>query len=101
MRVKKKGKRDDKHHKTERKSLLQKMKKMYRIIRLFAHQRKFEPGILPLGLKNRNKRVYMGELVHVPNLGGWQGRRTSHVPPSPPPRLIFKAKFKFFVTLPS
>ena len=32
---------------------------------------------------------------------GWQGRRTSQVPPSLPPPLIFKAKFKFFVTLPS
>ena len=33
--------------------------------------------------------------------GGWQGRRTSHVPPSLPPPLIFKARFKIFVTLPS
>ena len=32
---------------------------------------------------------------------GWQGRRTSHVPPSLPPLLISKAKFKIFVTLPS
>ena len=35
--------------------------------------------------------------VHVPNFGGgWQGRRTSHVPPSLPPPLIFKAKLKIF-----
>ena len=34
-------------------------------------------------------------------LGGWQGRRTSHVPPSLPPPLIFKAKLKIFVTPPS
>ena len=33
--------------------------------------------------------------------GGWQGQRTSQVPPSLPPPLIFKAKFKIFVTLPS
>ena len=31
--------------------------------------------------------------------GGWQGLRTSHVPPSLPPPLIFKPKFKIFVTL--
>ena len=37
--------------------------------------------------------------VHVPNF--WGGRRTSHVPPSLPPPLIFKAKLKIFVTLPS
>ena len=30
---------------------------------------------------------------------GWQGRRTSLVPPSLPPPLIFKRKFKIFVTL--
>ena len=45
------------------------------------------------------------DLVHVSNLfffgGGWQGRRTSHVPPSLPPPLIFKVKFTIFVTLPS
>ena len=34
-------------------------------------------------------------------LQGWQDRRTSHVPPSLPPPLIFKAKLKIFVTLPS
>ena len=34
-------------------------------------------------------------------LGGWQGRRTSLLPPSLPPSLIFKAKIKLFVTLPS
>ena len=34
-------------------------------------------------------------------LRGWEGRRTSHVPPSLPPPLIFKPKFKIFVTLPS
>ena len=34
-------------------------------------------------------------------LGGWQGRRALHVPPSLPPPLIFKAKLKIFVTLPS
>ena len=34
-------------------------------------------------------------------LGGWQGRRTLRVPPSLPPPLIFKPKFKIFVTLPS
>ena len=35
-------------------------------------------------------------------LGGrWQGQRTSHVPPSLPPPLIFKPKFNIFVTLPS
>ena len=28
--------------------------------------------------------------------GRWQGRRTSQVPPSLPPPLIFKAKFKHF-----
>ena len=33
-------------------------------------------------------------------LEGRQGRRTSHVPPSLPPPLIFKAKFKIFVTSP-
>ena len=32
----KKGKRDDRHHKTEWESLLEKTKKMYRIIRLFT-----------------------------------------------------------------
>ena len=34
-------------------------------------------------------------------LGGWQGQRTSHMPPSLPPPLIFKARFEIFVTLPS
>ena len=34
-------------------------------------------------------------------LRGCQGRRTSYVPPSLPPPLIFKAKFETFVTLPS
>ena len=33
--------------------------------------------------------------------GGWQGRKTSHVPPSLPLPFIFKAKFKIFVTPPS
>ena len=33
--------------------------------------------------------------------GGWQGRRTSHLPPFLPPPLIFKTKLKIFVTLPS
>ena len=32
---------------------------------------------------------------------GWQGRRTSHVPPSLQPPLIFKPKVKSFATLPS
>ena len=40
----------------------------------------------------------LAALVHVSNFGGWQGRRTSHVPPSLPPPLIFKPKFKIFVT---
>ena len=34
-------------------------------------------------------------------LGGWQGRGTSHLPPSLPPPLIFTAKSEIFVTLPS
>ena len=32
--------------------------------------------------------------VHILNFGGWQGRRTLHVPHSLQPRLIFTAKFK-------
>ena len=31
---------------------------------------------------------------------GWQGQRTSHVPPSLPPPLIFKPKFKFLSPYP-
>ena len=34
-------------------------------------------------------------------LRGCQGRRTSHVPPSLPPSLIFKEKLEIFITLPS
>ena len=37
---------------------------MYCIIRLFTHQRKFVPEIVPLWLKNRNQRVHMGGLMH-------------------------------------
>ena len=33
-------------------------------------------------------------------LGGWQGRRTSHLPPSLPPPLIFKAKLKILSPYP-
>ena len=65
------------------------------------------PSTPVLGINNDQSLLhvylagYPGGLVHVPNFGGWQGRRTSYVPPSPPPPLIFKPKFKFFVTLPS
>ena len=36
---------------------------MYRIIRLFSHQRQFVPEIVPLWLKNRNQRVHAGGLM--------------------------------------
>ena len=42
---------------------VKKMKKMYHIIHLFTHQRKFVPEIVPLWLKNRNQRVHMGGLI--------------------------------------
>ena len=42
---------------------LKKMKKICRIIRLFTHQRKFVPEIVPLWLKNRNQFVHTGGLM--------------------------------------
>ena len=36
---------------------------MYRIIRLFTHQKKFVPEIVPLRLKTRNQRVHTGGLM--------------------------------------
>ena len=49
--------------------------------------------------KRRLRRLYNKCTFQI--LRGWQGRRISHVPPSLPPPLIFKAKFKMFVTLSS
>ena len=57
------GKWDDssgRQNKTEWKSYTWKMKKMYHIICLFAHWRKFVPGLVPLWLKNRNQRIHAG-----------------------------------------
>ena len=56
----KKGKWDDRHNNTEWKSLLENMKKMYRIIRVFTYQRKLVPEFVPLWFKNRNQRVHAG-----------------------------------------
>ena len=70
----------------------------------------FVQNLFQFGAKDGKRESYYGEKnsvlhkVHVPIFfffGGWQGRRTSHVPPSLPPPLIFKAKFKIFVTLPT
>ena len=40
-----------------------KRKKLYRIIRLFPHWRKFVPEIVPFWLKNQNQRVHAGGLM--------------------------------------
>ena len=53
-------------YRTEWKSLLEKMKKMYRIVRQCTHSRKLVPEMVPLWLKNRNQRIHMGGLMR-----GW------------------------------
>ena len=65
MRVKKKGKWDDRCHKTEWKYFRDKMKKLYIYVylRLFTHKRKLVPEIVPLWLKNRNQCVHIRGLM--------------------------------------
>ena len=46
------------------------MKKMYRNVRPFTHQRKFVPELVPLWLKNRNHRVHAGGLMRGEGGGG-------------------------------
>ena len=55
-------------------------------------------GIFLENIPNIEKKCYR---CTFQIFGEWQGRRTSHLPPSLPPPLIFKAKLKIFVTLPS
>ena len=43
---------------------LRKKKKMYHMIGVLTHLRKFVPEIVPLWLKNRNQRVHTGEVMH-------------------------------------
>ena len=39
------------------------MKKMYCIIRLFPHERKLVPEIVPLWLKNRKQTIHAGGIM--------------------------------------
>ena len=64
MWVNKKGKWDDRHHKTERKSLCEKINILYYIICLFTYKRKFVHQTVSLWLKNWNQCVHMGGLMH-------------------------------------
>ena len=47
---------------------------MYRIILLFAHERKFVPEIVPLWLKNRNQRIQTGGLMRGRGANTWSNR---------------------------
>ena len=53
----------DRHNKTEWKSSLKKIRKMYQITRLLTHLRKLLPKIIPPLLENRNERYHTGGLL--------------------------------------